>query len=454
MTGGGRGRNHPSPAELDRFLLGEMSPRQAAPVVAHLVRGCETCRQRMAPLASAVFANGPVAPPSAPASGAEYDFPVFKAFATARLYAETGRLNKTLHHRRPGEPFPQEVPSLEALATPEVARDPQRYCEALLERCRSLRFNDPEGMILAASFAVVLAERMASSQGGPEELADLQAGAWAELGNAHRAADDLASAEAALARALDLSGHGTGDPLLLARLMDLTASLYTEQRRFEEAHRLLDWVYAIYRRAGDKHLAARALISKGISVGLAFESEKAVDLLERGILLVDAARDPKLTLAAVHGLLWYLLDCGQVAEVETLLHQVRGLYMAYGEPLVQLRAQWLEGRVAADRGEDARAAQTLLQVRAGFQEAELPYTAAMASLDLAAVWLRQGRTVEIQQLVDEMVAIFRARNIQREAIGALLMLRQALQKDQATAALLRTVATELRRLERLPAQKA
>jgi hypothetical protein len=76
----------------------------------------------------------------------------------------------------------------------------------------------------------------------------------------------------------------------------------------------------------------------------------------------------------------------------------------------------------------------------------------MVSLDLAAVWLRQGRTAEIKELVDEMVAVFRSRNIQREAIGALLMLRTALRKDQATAALLQAVSTELRRLERLPAR--
>jgi len=303
-------------------------------------------------------------------------------------------------------------------------------------------------MVLTASLAVTFAQRLDASQGEPAELADLQALAWAELGNAHRVADELPAAEATLARALDCSSRGTGDPLLLARLMDLTASLYTDQRRFEEAHRLLDGVYAIYSRMGDQHAAARALVSKGISTGYALESEEAVGLLEQGILQADAARDPKLILAAVHSVLWCLLDAGRVDEVGTLLHEIRDLYAVHGERFDELRARWLEGRVAAGQGREEEAEQAFRHVQEGFQQAELTYDAAMASLDLAAVWLSQGRTTEIRSLIDEMVGIFRARNIRREALGALLMLREAVHKDQATATLLQSVAREFRLLER------
>lgn len=450
MVEGGRDGGHPSPSELERFLLGELTPRQAVPIVVHLVRGCALCRQQMAPLAAVVFANGPLAPPPSPDLKTEYDFPLFKAFAAARQYADS-RARGEARSRRLHSTFPKEVPALAASAPAASDAESRNPCEALIRQCRSLRFSDPEGMVLTATLAVAMAENLAARQGRSEELADLQARAWAELGNAHRVADDLPSAEAALTRAMDLIGHGSGDPLLLAQMMDLTASLYTDQRRFREAHHLLDWVSAIYWHLGNKHLAARALVSKGISVGLASQSEEAVNLLQRGLLLMDAARDPKLTLAAVHGLLWFLVDCGKVAEVDRLLHQVRDLYTLYGERLLQLRACWLEGRVAAGLGEDQRAEQAFLQVREGFQDAEQSYDSAMVSLDLAAVWLRQGRTAEITELVDEMVTIFRSRNIQREAITALLMLREALRKNRATAALLQTVSAELRRLERSPA---
>jgi tetratricopeptide (TPR) repeat protein len=454
MANGERGGRHPSAAELEQFLLGEMAPRQAAPVISHLLSGCPRCRQAMAPVASVMLGSGPIpVEEPAPTSGAEYDFPLFKAFAAAREYAASiGK--ESLAARHTGPAFPKEVPAAEVPAAQTRTRDARERCEALLERCRSLRHSDPEGMVMTASLAVAFAERMDVDEITPEELADLQARAWAELGNARRVADDLPAAEASLARALKLHGRGTGDPLLLARVMDLTASLYTDQRRFAEAHHLLDGVYTIYSRLDDRQSAARALISKGISTGYAFESEEAVRLLAQGIQQADAARDPKLMLAAVHGLLWCLLDAGRVEEVDKLLTQVRDLYAIHGERLDDLRAQWLKGRVAAGQGREEEAEQAFLHVRDIFMQDDLPYDAAIASLDLAAVWLQQGRTTEIRLLVDEMVEIFRVRNIRREALGALLMLHEAVQKDQATAALLQRVAVEFRRLERFPGRRS
>jgi tetratricopeptide (TPR) repeat protein len=302
-------------------------------------------------------------------------------------------------------------------------------------------------MLLAASMAVALAERMAALEERPSDLADLQARAWAELGNAHRVAGDLVAAERALARALDLSGHGTGAPLLLAQIMDLTASLYTDKRRFGEARRLLEWSCSIYQREGDWHEAGRVLISKGISARAALQPEEGLRLLGHGLRQVDAARDPKLVFLAVQGLIGCLVDCGEITAAKALFEASRDLHMSLGERLDVIRAHWLEGQIAAGLGEEGDAERLLRQAREGFERADLPYHTAVVSLDLAAVWLRQGRTAEIKDLIDEMVSIFRARNIHREAIGALLMLKTALRKDQATAALLQAVAAELRQLE-------
>jgi hypothetical protein len=114
---------------------------------------------------------------------------------------------------------------------------------------------------------------------------------------------------------------------------------------------------------------------------------------------------------------------------------------------------WLEGLIAAGRGEADDAERLFREAQRSFLEMDLPYTAALASLDLAALWLRQGRTEETRNLVEELLATFRVLDIRREAIAALLMLREAFQKDRATLALLRTVASELQRLEREPGRR-
>jgi tetratricopeptide (TPR) repeat protein len=446
MAKGEHGESHPSATELERFLLGDMSPRQAGPIIAHLLPGCAECRQRMGPLSSVMFANGPLALDAAPTASADYDFPIFRALATARRYAATQTKPKSLRPV-PVAPPPHEVPS--AIETMAGSRLRAR-CESLLEQARALRFHDLEGMLLAAFMAVGIAERMTPDQTPAADLADFQSRAWAELGNAYRVADDLASAETALARALERLGQGTGDPLLLARLMDLTASLYVDQRRFREARVLLDCVHRIYEHEGDTHAAARALVSKGVCANYALDSEEALGFLSEGVRRMDPARDPKLALAAVHGLLWCLVDTGRASVARTLLPDARALYDTHGEHFDKLKGLWLEGRIAAGLGEDEIAESAFTSVRQGYQEADLAYDAALVSLDLAAIWLHQGRTAEIMEMVDEMITIFQARGIQREALAALLMLRNALETDRATASLLRHVMAELWRLERIP----
>lgn len=75
---------------------------------------------------------------------------------------------------------------------------------------------------------------------------------------------------------------------------------------------------------------------------------------------------------------------------------------------------------------------------------------ALVALDLAALWLEQGRGRELVALLDETVSVFRERGIRREAVAALLMVREACLREQATVAVLKTVAAELKHLESRP----
>lgn len=450
---------HPSPKELQSFLRGELTRREGAAIIGHLLAGCPTCQERMEPTTLAMFRPGRPASSPSPWHESEYDFHLFKAFSTARRFGKEQEQERVEVRRDPDRTFSKEVPAKEA---PAAALEPPhrsglrsvcswKRCEALIEQSRQLRASDPEGMVMTAALAASLADRLDPQVYAARKLADLQARAHAELGNARRVTGDTSGAEADLTRAFKLAQDGTGDPVLLARVMDFTASLYTDQRRFGEAFELLDQLYRIHQGRGDHHMAGRALISKGIAVGHASDTEQAVRLLSQGLRQIDSQRDPKLVLAAVHNLIWFLVEAGRLAEADCLLGESRGLYAAYGERLDNLKVLWLEGRIAAGLGDDLRAEGAFQQVRTGFVEVEMPYDAALVSLDLAAIWLRQGRTAEIRRLLDETLTFFRARNIRREAIGALLMLKEALRRDSATLTLLHAVESDLQRLGREPA---
>jgi len=69
----------------------------------------------------------------------------------------------------------------------------------------------------------------------------------------------------------------------------------------------------------------------------------------------------------------------------------------------------------------------------------LPYDAALASLDLAVLYLEEGRTREVKDLAREMAEIFKAQGIAREALAALTLFVEAAQKETATVELVRRV---------------
>lgn len=325
-------------------------------------------------------------------------------------------------------------------------------CESLLARSRACRHNDPEQMLLLAERAVAVASDLDPMEYGRELVADLRARTLSELANAYRVADDLEAAERAMRRATEWSSQGTQDPLLLARMMDLTASLRGAQRRFPEALVLLQAVYALYERHGDRHNAGRALISKGLFTGYNNDPERAIELLSAGISMIQPAADPKLVLSALHNLVGFMADCGRFRQAQRLLRRCREAYFAVGDRLSLLRLCWLEGRIAFGLGQLRRAERSLVQARQQFEQAGLINQAALISLDLAAVWLLQGKSRNTRHLIEEMVAVFRAQRIAREVLAALILLKESFEnvQDSSPMQLLRAITSYLKHFEARP----
>ncbi len=332
-------------------------------------------------------------------------------------------------------------------------RSPQSWglCESLIARSQACRYQDPEQMVLLAQRAAAVAEGLDPNEYGRELVADLRARAFAELSNAHRVADDLEAGERMLRRAVEWSSRGTRDPLLLARIMRLAASLRGAQRRFSEALALLDAVYQIYERNGDRSNAARALLSKGIFTGYDNDPEGAIRYLTAGLTMINPATDPKLVLSSIHNLIGFLADCGRFQEAHRLLQRARRAYFAEGDRLNLIKLRWLEGRIATGLGELDRAEEALGEAQRAFEEIGLSYHVALVSLDLATVLLEKGKTREVRRIVEETVTIFRSRRIAREALAALLLLREALEADRGSLGLLQAVRSYLKRLETRPA---
>jgi hypothetical protein len=83
------------------------------------------------------------------------------------------------------------------------------------------------------------------------------------------------------------------------------------------------------------------------------------------------------------------------------------------------RVLWLEGRVAAGLERREEALPALEQVRRYFTTEQIAYDAALASLEVAVLYLEAGRTGEVRTLAEEMLWIFKAQGVHREALAAL-----------------------------------
>lgn len=135
-----------------------------------------------------------------------------------------------------------------------------------------------------------------------------------------------------------------------------------------------------------------------------------------------------------------LAKAGHFAEARSFVSKLRAVVQAHGGRLDHLRVRWVEARIAAGLGERDRAREGFEGVRQEFLDLEMMFDAALASLELAVLSIEEGRTSEVKVLAAEMVVVFEAQQVQREALAALVAFQKAAERETASAALAREVA--------------
>jgi tetratricopeptide (TPR) repeat protein len=139
--------------------------------------------------------------------------------------------------------------------------------------------------------------------------------------------------------------------------------------------------------------------------------------------MIDTEREPGLQLSAMHELVGMLVATGRHREARRLLWQVQHLHHQDGSPLNLVRLRWLWGQIYSGLGDLSRAEKELQAARAGLARAGKPYHQATVALDLAEVYVRQGRRADARDLADELLVTFRRLGIAREVIAVLLLTR-------------------------------
>ncbi len=434
---------HVTFAELQAGSRSELSAERRRQILFHLLRGCRPCRATIGWNQRVRESLGVPEEPLAQRE-ATYAQPVARSFAAAI------RLKRVLEE--------QQVRAREAadlLAREEgldmLAAGPAGLgvYQALLQRIAAVRHDDPQATVRLSRVAVEVARGLDPAVYGERQVADFQARAWGELGNALRASDDLWAAQDAFEQAFDVLERGTEATALAARLHDLHASLLATQRQFQLAFLALDVVRDLYLEIGDNHAAGRVLLKKAVYLQSDGQPEEALRVHRQGVAWLDESRDPELSFIALKNHVGFLVDCGRFREAKRLLFRNRHRRDSAGR-MTAVKLRWLEGRIRYGLGELAAAESAFREAKQSLEEAGLGFAASLASLDAAVVVMRLGRTAEAERLVTDAAAVFTALGIQREALSAVRLLQEAFERRKATIVLLERTVAFLRELEGNP----
>lgn len=479
---------HPTAKDLQRFELGGLETPLAERIQEHLHRGCGRCHE----LLSRIRVSGPVAsqrlsthrlsthrlsthrpgppsvelveaesPPLQPFPGEpdgalsdesdEETSPYEAAFD--RVFARVSQLNQRISAERREAPvrvrrlLDQPTPRRLLLVHNSRCFRTLGMAEELVEAAWDVRFDDPKEAEERCEVALKVAGSLSAETYGWRLLEDLRSRIWAHLGNARRIRTDLPGAREAFEASREHLERGTGAALVEAEWCYLRSAVFSEVGDSRASGELLDRALELYQSEGHQHEMGMVMLVQSKLAEDDGDLRRHRALLQDAMTCIDADREPRALLAAVHNLVFSLRNEGRSHEALALLVRRRHLYMEVGGRTSLLRLHWLEGLIAGDMGRTESAMGALQQARRGFEELGLPFETALVSLELAHLRLADGRHRDAAELAAAAAALFDGHGIHREAAAALVLLSRAARRQEATRSLVDEVSRFLERAQ-------
>lgn len=280
---------------------------------------------------------------------------------------------------------------------------------------------------------------------------ELYAQAIAYGGNAARVAGDKhAAVERFEYSRFLLRSVGGGDRQLQAELDRFEGSLCLDLRDMERAHHFFQRALMVYCLEEDFVGAATVLLKIALALNINGEQEEAIEALGEALDLLDPEENPRIHLFCEHSLAMCLSDSGRYREARRIMQANQARYQRYGDQLTLLRVAWIHGRIALGLGEPEEAEFQYLIARRGFYQAGISFDAALVSLELAALYLEQGRTAEVKRLAGELVQEFTRQHVPGETLAALMLFEDAARLENLTPAFIGELSSYLERASRDP----
>ena len=309
--------------------------------------------------------------------------------------------------------------------------------EAFFAEAATLLRSDPRQAIDWLDLAEEVVFWLPGRRYSPGVVAALGLRAAALRANALRVAGDLRAADELFRRLrFDRRRAVVAEVEVRAELASLEASLRQTQRRFDEAEWLLAWAVSLYRAAGDGEGTAKTLIQQGVGRFHRGEPAAALPFLREAGGLVDAEQAPRRYLEVQHNLAICLCQLGEHQEAAAIVDANRPRYARFPDSWTQLLLRWLEARLARAGGGSDAAERDFLEVRNGYLAQRLPYDVALVTLDLAELYVEEGRTAEVKQLTEKSISVFADQEVDAKVEHALRLFHKAVVAERVSLVLL------------------
>jgi tetratricopeptide (TPR) repeat protein len=442
---------HPDCGTLELFLDDELPEELSRALQRHLFT-CSACEEHLVGLL-------PTPPGRAEGSGwsdeaSGYSFLVRRVLQEARHEGDHRRALLARERREAGRLW-REVRDLDARTRRDrVWEDPcfqsWGFFELLVDKARLAVLEEPRLAEDMLRLALDVADHLSPEVYGPGSVDSAKGRAWASLGNALRVLSDFRQAEQAFRQAEVHLAAGWLDPLDEALLLEYKSSLRRAQRHFGEALEMLDAAIALYREVNEPHGQGRAMMAKGLVLRYAGDAEAAGAWFRDSLFLLDGNEEPRLLALSQSNLIGCLIDTGRVHEAEALLPEALKLIEQVGMRCDSVRLRWMQGTIDAILGRPGEAEEIFLELIEAFTEDRVAYDVALVSLELSALYARQGRTGDVKRLAAEMLPIFQSCEVHREALAALIVFQKAAEMEQLSLGLVEEVTSFLQRVQTNP----
>ncbi len=224
------------------------------------------------------------------------------------------------------------------------------------------------------------------------------------------------------------AGEDPAGLLSEAYLLDMEASLRRDQGLFPRALKLHEDALKLA-RPGEVGII---LSNQAVTFKESGDPESALRSLDRAVKVVNGDRQPRLRSVLLYNRASSLIVLGRAKEAVPLIEEVRRLAEQLRNEIDLLKTLWLDANCLAGLGRSEEALVKLEQVRNDLVEQGQPFDYGLASLDVALLYRKEGRFPEIKALAAEILEIFKAQGVHREAIAALILFQEAAETERVT----------------------